>query len=116
MKRGMRKAGMRSRRLPNLSRLTSGKKATAVKPSGERADPLKANARFHKLQMEAHAKYGLPKETFASFRNRFYPDNLRMASQVTGWAQLDAHEARWAAFEKARHGKETFREYLAKKG
>ena len=105
-------------RLPNLARLGNRKKtkAAAPKPSGERADPLKANVRFHKLQMAAHAKYGLPLEAFAAFRTRFYPDNLRMASQVTGWAQLDAHEARWAAFEKGRRGQETFREFLVRVG
>jgi hypothetical protein len=101
-------------RLPNLSRLgpKKNKKGAAPKPVGERADPLKANVRFHKLQMAAHAKYGLPLEAFAAFRTRFYPDNLRMASQVTGWEQLDAHEARWAAFEKGRRGQETFKEFL----
>ena len=102
-------------RLPNLARLAPKKKRGAgPKASGERADPLKANARFHKRQMEAHAKYGLPNEAFAAFRKRFYPDHLHMASQVQGWAQLDAHEARWAAFEKGRRGQETFREFLAR--
>ena len=43
-------------RLPNLSRLAPKKsKKSAPKPIGERADPLKANVRFHKLQMAAHA-------------------------------------------------------------
>jgi hypothetical protein len=106
-------------RLPNLARLGNKKKKKkkdVPKPSGERADPLKANVRFHTLQMEAHAKYGLPGEAFAAFRTRFYPDDLRMASQVKGWAQLDAHEARWAAFEKGRSEEETFREFLVRVG
>ena len=103
-------------RLPNLSRLAPKKKPATPKPSGERADPLNANVRFHKLQMAAHTKYGLPREAFAAFRKRFYPDDLCMASQVTGWAQLDAHEARWAVFEKGRRGQETFREFLVREG
>ena len=103
--------------LPSLARLGNRKKTKgAPKPVGERADPLKANVRFHKLQMAAHAKYGLPREAFAAFRTRFYPDDLKMASQVNGWAQLDAHEARWAAFEKGRRGQETFREFLVRAG
>ncbi len=105
-------------RLPNLSRLIPNKKTATPKPSwkGERADPLKANARFHKLQMAAHAKYGLPREAFAAFRTRFYPDNLQMASQLTGWVQLDVHEEHWAAFEEERRGQETYREFASKWG
>ena len=103
-------------RLPNLSRLASKKNPATPKPAwkGERADPLKANARFHKLQMAAFKTYGRPLEKFAEFRARFYPDDLQRADQVTGWPQLDLHEMRWADFLKRRLPTQSFRDFVAR--
>ena len=102
-------------RLPNLSGLAhKNRKKAAPKPSGERADPLKANVRFQQLQMEAFREYGRPMEKFNEFRSRFYPDALQRADQIHGWSQLDAHEARWADFRKRGRAMETFREFVAR--
>ena len=95
---------MRSSSLPNLSGLASR----------ERSDPLKANMRFHKLQMAAFKTYGRPLESFAEFRARFYPDDLQRADQVTGWSQLDLHEMRWADFLKRRLPTQSFRDFVAR--
>ncbi len=95
---------MRSSSLPNLSGLGSR----------ERSDPLKANVRFHKLQMAAFRTYGRPLEKFAEFRTRFYPDDLQRADQVTGWPQLDLHEMRWADFLKRRLATQSFRDFVAR--